>query len=240
MPIIIGLTVLYGPSLVDLFSGIWRSDEQMHGPIVLAISIWLIHRKWPTMLAVSQGQPISAWGWPDFGCGLALSALGRSQDILMFEVGSAIWLLAGLALLQHGRAALTAQWIALFFMLFMVPLPGAVVDSVTMPMKKAVSYVAEQLLFWAGYGRVTVMALPATVPTASTASAGLAALLRVKLVRSLLVLSAGPPPPPQPGNASTMASNSASTPHPRQPPRLIGKNKARQSGWTWHKQQKPQ
>ena len=151
LPIIIGLTVLYGPSLVDLFSGIWRSDEQMHGPIVLAISIWLIHRKWPTMLAASQGQPGSAWGWPVFVFGLALYALGRSQDILMFEVGSAIWLLAGLALLQHGRAALAAQWFALFFMLFMVPLPGAVVDTVTMPMKMAVSYVAEHVLFWAGY-----------------------------------------------------------------------------------------
>jgi len=48
------------------------------------------------------------------------------------------------------------QWFALFFMLFMVPLPGAVVDTVTMPMKMAVSYVAENVLYWAGYP----MALP--------------------------------------------------------------------------------
>ena len=33
LPIIIGLTVLYVPSLYDLFTGIWRSDEQMHGSI---------------------------------------------------------------------------------------------------------------------------------------------------------------------------------------------------------------
>ena len=38
LPIIIGLAVLYVPSLFDLFTGIWRSDEQMHGPIVLGIS----------------------------------------------------------------------------------------------------------------------------------------------------------------------------------------------------------
>ena len=36
-------------------------------------------------------------------------------------------------------------------MLFMVPLPGAVVDTVTLPMKLAVSYAAENVLFWAGY-----------------------------------------------------------------------------------------
>jgi hypothetical protein len=35
LPIIIGLAVLYVPSLYDLFTGIWSSDEQMHGPIVL-------------------------------------------------------------------------------------------------------------------------------------------------------------------------------------------------------------
>jgi exosortase B len=33
----------------------------------------------------------------------------------------------------------------------MIPLPGVVVDAVTMPMKMAVSYVAENILFWAGY-----------------------------------------------------------------------------------------
>lgn len=36
-------------------------------------------------------------------------------------------------------------------MLFMVPLPGVVVDSLTQPMKIAVSYVAEQLMHAAGY-----------------------------------------------------------------------------------------
>jgi exosortase B len=54
-------------------------------------------------------------------------------------------------LLLRGTAALQTQWFALFFMLFMVPLPGVVVDMLTMPMKIAVSYVAEQLLYGAGY-----------------------------------------------------------------------------------------
>ena len=36
-------------------------------------------------------------------------------------------------------------------MLFMIPLPGPVVDFLTMPMKMAVSYVAENILFWFDY-----------------------------------------------------------------------------------------
>lgn len=151
LPLAIGLAVLYVPSLNDLFKGIWSTDEQMHGPIVLSISLWLLYRNWPVMEQAALGQKTSAWGWSVFVFGLLLYALGRSQDILMFEIGSVIWLLVGLILLQRGAAALKAQWFALFFMLFMVPLPGAVVDTVTMPMKMAVSYVAEHVLFWAGY-----------------------------------------------------------------------------------------
>lgn len=151
LPIIIGLAVLYVPSLYDLFTGIWSRDEQMHGPIVLAISLWLLHRNWDAMEMAALDKPTSHWGWPIFVFGLLLYALGRSQDILMFEIGSVIWLLVGLILLQRGATALKAQWFALFFMLFMVPLPGAVVDTVTMPMKMAVSYAAENVLYWAGY-----------------------------------------------------------------------------------------
>jgi exosortase B len=159
LPVMVGLAVLYVPSLIDLFTGIWSSDAQMHGPIVLGISLWLIYRNWGAMEHAAQGQQPCAWGWPIFVVGLLLYALGRSQDILMFEIGSTIWLLIGLALLQRGTAALKVQWFALFFMLFMVPLPGPVVDTVTMPMKMAVSYVAELVLYWAGYpiGRSGVM-----------------------------------------------------------------------------------
>jgi exosortase B len=151
LPIVVGLAVLYLPSLWDLFNGVWSEDAQMHGPIVLGISCWLLYRNWPAMLEASHGEQNSAWGWPIFVFGLLLYALGRSQDILLFEIGSVIWLLIGIALINLGPKALKAQWFALFFMLFMVPLPGVVVDTVTMPMKMAVSYVAEHVLFWVGY-----------------------------------------------------------------------------------------
>lgn len=151
LPIIIGLLVLYVPSLIGLFKGIWSEDEQLHGPIVLGISVWLIYRNWSAMETASRWEPTSLWGWPLFGFGLLLYVLGRAQDILLFEIGSVIWLIVGIILLKRGRAALQAQWFALFFMLFMVPLPGPVVDTVTMPMKMAVSYVVEHVLFWAGY-----------------------------------------------------------------------------------------
>src|SRR5689334_5968624 len=150
-PIVAGLIVLYLPSLIDLFRGIWATDQQAHGPIVLGIACWLIYRKWPAMWRVSEGRPTAKAGWPIFVFGLLLYVIGRSQDILLFEIGSLIWLLIAIILLVRGSAALKALWFPLFFMLFMIPLPSAIVDALTMPMKMAVSYVAEHILFWANY-----------------------------------------------------------------------------------------
>jgi exosortase B len=152
LPVVAGLVVLYLPSLVDLFRGIWSTDQQAHGPIVLAIACWLIYRKWPDMWRASEGFPASEKaGWSIFIFALLLYVIGRSQDILLFEIGSIIWLLAAILLLMRGAVALKAQWFPLFFMLFMIPLPGSIVDALTMPMKMAVSYVAENILFWANY-----------------------------------------------------------------------------------------
>lgn len=77
--------------------------------------------------------------------------LGRSQDILTLDIGSQIPVLAGLLLIIRGAATLRALWFPLFFILFMIPLPGFFIDAVTMPMKIAVSYVAEHVLYWFDY-----------------------------------------------------------------------------------------
>lgn len=151
LPVVGGLAVLYLPTLFDLFSGPWSSSEQMHGPVILGISIWLIFRNWPDMEAQSLGRSTSRYGWPLFVLAMGLYSVGRSQEIGVFEAGSSILVLAGLMLLLRGTAALRVQWFALFFMLFMIPLPPAIVDTVTMPMKMAVSFAAENVLIWFGY-----------------------------------------------------------------------------------------
>jgi len=149
--VLAGLCFLYVPSFIDLFKGLWSTPEQAHGPIVLGVSLWVLFRQWPAMLARSSGRPSSAKGWSILVIGLLLYVLGRSQDILIFEIGSLIWVLGAVLLILRGTAAMNAQWFALFFMLFMVPLPGAIVDAITMPMKIAVSAVAENVLYSLSY-----------------------------------------------------------------------------------------
>lgn len=149
--VLVGLGVMYVPSFVELFRGVWSTDQQGHGPIVLAVSLFLLWRKWPEMIAASEGRPGSAIGWPILIIGLVLYVLGRSQGILLFEIGSLIWVFVAIGFLIRGPRAVKAVWFALFFMLFMIPLPGVFVDAVTMPMKMAVSYVAENVLYALGY-----------------------------------------------------------------------------------------
>jgi exosortase B len=145
-----GLLAMFVPTFWDLFHGIWGTEQQGHGPIVLGISLWLLWRKWPDVLGTSV-KPASTIGWPIVLFGMLLYLVGRSQDILIFEVGSLIWLLIGITLLLAGSSALKPMWFGLFFMIFMIPLPGAMVDALTQPMKLAVSYAAENILAGVGY-----------------------------------------------------------------------------------------
>lgn len=150
-PILLGLLVLYVPTFYDLFNGLWSTEEQAHGPVILALSIWLIFRLWPRMMERSAGKPTSVAGWFVFVIALLFYIIGRSQQIMLFEISSFIWMLAAILLVKRGSSALKVMWFPLFFMLFMIPLPGTVVIVLTMPMKMAVSYVTEQVLFWADY-----------------------------------------------------------------------------------------
>lgn len=150
-PVLLGLALLFGPTFSSLFTGAWIGEEQGHGPIIFFLAMWLIWRKWPEVVAAGAAPRAHPLGWIVLALGLACHLLGRSQKILMFEVGSILLVLAAVVLLKLGGRALRVLWFPFFFMLFMVPLPSELVAAVTMPMKMAVSWVTEHLLFAVGY-----------------------------------------------------------------------------------------
>lgn len=150
-PVLLGVLALFLPTFFDLANGLWTKEEQAHGPIILLLSLWLIYRKWPELSQVVQRQSFSVLGWVIFLITLILYIVGRSQQILIFEISSFITALIAILLIKRGSAALKLMWFPIFFLLFMIPLPGSLVSLLTMPMKMAVSYVAENILFWIGY-----------------------------------------------------------------------------------------
>jgi exosortase len=69
----------------------------------------------------------------------------------MLEIGSSIPVLTGAMAVLFGWRAVRAVRFSLFFLFFALPLPGAIVDEITAPLKRGVSVVAEEVLYRAGY-----------------------------------------------------------------------------------------
>lgn len=145
------LLSLYVPTYISLARSVWATDEQGHGPIILAISLWLMWQRRARILEVER-HPWSgavAIGLTVLGC--LLYVLGRTQQLDTLEVGSQILVLAGVFAGAFGLAAIRVMAFPLLFMIFMVPLPSVFVQTVTTPLKAGVSYVAEAILYNAGY-----------------------------------------------------------------------------------------
>lgn len=153
-PVVLGLLVLYVPTYWMLAHGLWNTEEQAHGPIVLVVSLFLLWQKRDVFLVDAGTSPTrgeALTGWTLLVVGLLAYALGRSQDILLFEVGSQIPVILGALVITLGTRAARALWFALFFLLFMIPLPGFVVDAATGPLKQYISIIAENVLYAFGY-----------------------------------------------------------------------------------------
>jgi exosortase B len=143
------LMVLYIPAFYDLVHGPWSTPDEGHGPVVLVIAAWLLwNRRTAILAAPAVDTPVRGWLCLLFG--LSMFVLGRSQDLLTLEIGALPCIVLALLLLLHGPAAVRLAAFPLVFLLFMVPLPGVFVDTLTQPMARAVSHAAEQVLFWLG------------------------------------------------------------------------------------------
>jgi len=154
-PVVLGLLALvllalYLPSYMELARVVWSTDEQGHGPIIFAVSVWLFFSQRHALAALPV-QPRLVGGGALLVFSVVCYALGRSQNFLGLEVVSQIGVLCALMLLFLGTRALRMMWFPLFFMVFMTPFPEALVAFVTAPLKSGVSAVAAEALYALGY-----------------------------------------------------------------------------------------
>jgi exosortase B len=150
VPLLLGLCALYIPTYMMLSQTVWVSDEQGHGPIILAVSLWLMWSKRAEYEAL-EAKPATMAGFLSLAFGLFAYLVGRTQQLDTIEVGSQIFVLGGLFLLMKGWQAVRLMAFPLFFLIFMVPLPSVLVQIITVPLKMAVSWCAEAILHYAGY-----------------------------------------------------------------------------------------
>lgn len=149
--VVAGFAAMYVPTFIDLFNGIWSTDENAHGPIILAVATWLLWDKWKEVRSATTPATSPAWGAFLLLGGFVAYFIGRSQAIDTLEVASIIPVMMGIVLVMLGKSALRKLWFPFFFLIFMIPLPGVFVQLITVPLKTGVSYAAEHILYWFGY-----------------------------------------------------------------------------------------
>jgi exosortase B len=149
-PLALGLLVLGLPTLVNVARDSWTGETGVHGPIVLATGIWLFTQRWGELLAIARPGRMGIAA-PLIAVSLLTYTVSRGFDFLALEVLALGGVLLGLFYLSLGGEAVRRMWFPLVYLLFVVPIPGWVVDTLTGPMKSYVSQSATALLAKAGY-----------------------------------------------------------------------------------------
>ena len=146
----LALLCLLLPSYRDAASGLWKLEEHAYAPLLTALSFCLLYyRLRATRLEPDAGVPVA--GALLLCSGVAFYAVGRSQHIDLLELGACLPLMAGMIAVLGGRQSLRALRFPLLFLLFSLPYPGWVIDSLTSPLKEWIAAAAESVLYAAGY-----------------------------------------------------------------------------------------
>lgn len=140
LPLLVVAIVLGIPTTVTLGEQVWSKESGAHGPIVLVTGLWLLWRKLPEMRRAAQP---GAW-WLTallLLVALPLYVFGRAYDFISLEVAGLYGV--GIAMLQSrfGVPILLKNWFPLFYLAFLIPPPGWLMDGITAPLKLFVSYV---------------------------------------------------------------------------------------------------
>lgn len=137
-------------SCVYLWNHLWDQEAYSHGAIVAVIIAWLVWRTTPPA-PQAPSTAVQAAGWVLLAGGSALWVVGRSLNVPLLDVSALIPLAIGLLLIVGGVSALRAYWFPVLFLVFLIPMPGFVLDALTGALRGKVSVATELLLYQAGY-----------------------------------------------------------------------------------------
>lgn len=145
-----GFAAMYVPLYWAAAEGIWQTDDHGHGPIILAVLIWLF---WGlrNQIDATFVKPSPLLGCSIFGAGLIAYFAGRVLGIQVLEFGSQPLVVTGALILLKGPGVLRVAWFPLLYFLFMIPLPSILVDAITGSLKGLIANIVESVLYVVGY-----------------------------------------------------------------------------------------
>ena len=145
IPLVIGGAAIAIPTFNGLAQVSWSTEQGAHGPIVLAIAIWLIARRWPTMTV--NARP----GLPVIGSVMLLVAsaayiVTRMVGSIVLESASMYLAFLATLYLLVGHRAMREAWFPIAYLLFVLPPPGSWVAATTQPLRLQISELAVDFL----------------------------------------------------------------------------------------------
>ncbi len=148
--LIFGLSVLMGPTLLSVAQQVWSKEAGVHGPIVLATALWLLVRQRKALLDLkAPGNPLIAWG--GFALMLPIYVFGRAFDYISIEVAALLGILLFVFYNYFGLRACKHVWFPIFYLGFLVPPPGWLIDVMTSGLKTFVSWSSTHIIDLMGY-----------------------------------------------------------------------------------------
>jgi exosortase len=136
--LVAGALALLIPSLYSMARGPWSVESGVHGPIVLATGVWLIWGRIPEIRV--HMKPGAGWITAlAMGLAVPLYAFGRAYDFISIEIAAMLLAFLAVAHAYFGLEVLKRLWFPIFYLGFLIPIPGWLLDVVTQPLKLLVS-----------------------------------------------------------------------------------------------------
>lgn len=152
-PVLLGVAILgaYTPTIRGLINGPWQTEQEGHGPLIIAATLWLVWQSRGRLMR-AKVAPAPLAGWTILVLGLVFLYLSRlQQGLLTVEMGSILPVIVGSILICAGWPTLRALAFPLSFLVFAVPMPDWLVDSMTVPLKVFISDTVTRVLYAAGF-----------------------------------------------------------------------------------------
>ncbi len=138
------------PAFIALANGAWQTEQDGHGPFILAACAFFVWRALPVWNAVTL-QPAPWIGWPLLAIGLAVMVVSRSQGFNYIEVFSLLPIITGIVTIFGGLRALRIMAFPIALLIFVAPAPSWALDAITMPLKIFISDAVTRIFYTLGY-----------------------------------------------------------------------------------------
>jgi exosortase B len=149
-PLAIGLCALYVPTFINFAQSRWQTDDEGHGPLILMAALWMFYEL-SRNLKVTDTRAAPVSGSLSLLAGLLTHMVSHSQGIAILEVAAMIPTIGGALAAIYGWSTVNALRFPLFFLIFMAPVPGFIIDALTGPLKLFISTQAESIMYALGY-----------------------------------------------------------------------------------------